>query len=809
MSLIPSLEHYWHLLRSRPPHLLVGAATERLIARVRNRSLRKKDSLSCTYALDTPLPQLSLLRYLDYVHISVSDSERQQIFDVVRHFIEHRFDLLGSGWIQVKHGMKCNGMEGHVYSSTLPPAEDKERAWLHGLINPANVAEARRIWHLIGPDYQRIDWSLDFKSGFRWPEGTWYRDISYGNAPGADIKVPWELSRMQHLVQMAWAYGLVVSDGGSTADANRELADQCLAEFRNQILDFIATNPPRFGVNWHSSMDVAMRAANWLLAHDLFASFGASFDPAFEAVLVRSVYEHGCHIANNLEYSPDFRANHYLADIVGLLFVAAYLPRTPETDAWLAFAVQELISETERQFLPDGAHFEASTSYHRLASEMVLYGTGIVLGLPKEKQQALADYDYRQHRVRPPLKQAPMRLYPLPGNGALSPFPPGWFDRLAKMVEFSGNITRPDGRAPQIGDNDSGRFFKIRPRYRALTVAQAKELYFNLKNHDGLADDQRYWDEDHLDHRHLREAWDGLARRSGEREDSDASSIETRLMRSLVRGKGISPPAVVVQTSEKPHNAEHGATELGLRAGLSLFAYPDFGLYVYKSKRLYLAVRCGGQSHDGRGGHAHNDQLSIELAIDGVPILIDPGTYCYTCSLERRYSFRSTAMHNTLCIPGKEQNPLLPGLFGAFRLPNRARGRVIEANLDTFIGEHFGFGTPHRRTIQIEPARIKIVDECENSSRKEIRLHFAPNDEVCETSEPGMIRLAIGKQEVTVGAPNAAWSKENYALSPGYGLSCPAVAAVFRTDASRIEWFVAGSDRGPSLLGASITPSPA
>ncbi|MEW6529545.1 MAG: alginate lyase family protein [Thermodesulfobacteriota bacterium] len=764
---------------------------ERFISGARNRSLRKRDKLGCTYAVDAPFPRLSLFRYLDNISVSIPESEREQILEVARLFIDHRFDLLGSGWVQVKHGMKCNGMEGHVYSSAPAAMPDKEGAWLQGRINPGNVAEVQRIWQLIAPDYRQIDWGLDFKSGFRWSEHTWYRDIAYGNAPGADIKVPWELSRMQHLMQMAWAYGLAVAGQSPSAHANRELADRYLAEFRNQVLDFIATNPPRFGVNWHSSMDVAIRVANWLLAYDLFAFFGATFDPAFEAVFVRSVYEHGLHITNNLEYSPDFRANHYLADIVGLLFVAAYLPRTPEIDAWLAFAVQELISETERQFLPDGAHFEASTSYHRLAAEMVLYGTGIVLGLPEAKRQALADYDYRQHQVRPPLGPAPMRLYPIPGNGALSPFPPGWSERLAKMAEFSERITGPDGRVPQIGDNDNGRCFKIRPSYRALTVAQAKKLYLNLKNYDGLADAQTYWDEDHLDHRHLREAWHGLTRDPGEREGSGASSIETGLMRALARDKRISLPAVALQPAKEPQVAESVLSESGLRAGLRLFAYPDFGLYVYKSERLYLAVRCGSQSHDSRGGHAHNDQLSIELAIDGVPILVDPGTYCYTCSLEQRNLFRSTVMHNTLCIPGREQNPLLLGLSGAFRLSNRARGRVIEASLDTFIGEHFGLGSPHRRQIQIEPTRMKFVDECETRGKKEIRLHFAPNREVHETPEPGMIRLAFGRVEVKIGATNGVWSKKDYVFSPGYGVSCQTVAAVLRTGARRIEWFVA------------------
>ena len=66
------------------------------------------------------------------------------------------------------------------------------------------------------------------------------------------------------------------------------------------------------------------------------------------------------------------RSNHYLSDIVGLLFIAAYLPPTAETDAWLAFATNELVGETERQFHRDGGHYEGSTSYHRLSGELAV-----------------------------------------------------------------------------------------------------------------------------------------------------------------------------------------------------------------------------------------------------------------------------------------------------------------------------------------------------------------------------------------------------------------------------------------------------
>ena len=97
------------------------------------------------------------------------------------------------------------------------------------------------------------------------------------------------------------------------------------------------------GVNWVCTMDVAIRAANWLIAYDLFFSSGAKFDAPFNRLFTRSIYEHGQHIVNNLEWSTTARTNHYLANIVGLIFISCYLSNTPETSIWLAFSIQEFI----------------------------------------------------------------------------------------------------------------------------------------------------------------------------------------------------------------------------------------------------------------------------------------------------------------------------------------------------------------------------------------------------------------------------------------------------------------------------------
>ncbi|MCT8140287.1 heparinase II/III family protein [Anaerobacillus sp. CMMVII] len=124
------------------------------------------------------------------------------------------------------------------------------------------------------------------------------------------------------------------------------------------------------------------------------------------------------------------------------------------------------------------------------------------------------------------------------------------------------------------------------------------------------------------------------------------------------------------------------------------FSYPEFGLYIYKSTQLYLAIRCGSNGQNGNGGHAHNDQLSIELTINGKDIIKDPGTYLYTPLPEKRNLFRSTKSHFTPQCPGKEQNSWVEGLNGLFHLKNEAQAKCLHFSEQGFIGVHYGFGFP-------------------------------------------------------------------------------------------------------------------
>jgi heparinase II/III-like protein len=301
-----------------------------------------------------------------------------------------------------------------------------------GLVDRADEVAGHRFDLLgsgptdLGPE---IDWLTDFKSGRSWPlhHGSLLR-LAYGD--GSDVKVPWELSRFQHLPLLAAAHR-------TTGEV------RYLDEIGAQLGSWIAANPVELGPNWASTMDVAIRASNWVAALAIVAE-GAARQAWFEPVL-GSLLQHGRFIRGHLEWS-NVRGNHYLSDVVGLLPVAALFSGGWEARAWAGWAADQLVAEMEHQVRPDGTAHEASTAYHRLVTELFLSGTHAADEL-------------------------------VPGH-----LPDSYRAQLERMLEFARAYTRPDGLAPQIGDSDDGRFLPLAdygadPRDHRHLFAQAGPGY--------------------------------------------------------------------------------------------------------------------------------------------------------------------------------------------------------------------------------------------------------------------------------------------------------------------------------------------
>jgi Heparinase II/III-like protein/Heparinase II/III N-terminus len=428
-------------------------------------------------------------------------------------------------------------------------------------------------------------------------------------------------------------------------------------------------------------MDVAIRIANWLLAWDLFRAAGWQPDGAFEEVFARSVTEHGTHLAGNLEWSSELRGNHYLADVIGLLFASAYLPPSARVDAWLLFATRETINEIVLQFHDDGGNFEGSTCYHRLSAEMATYAVALLLALPASRLEGLFEPSpatLAETRAFPGSPLAGLPVFEV-GAGRRSPVPPALLERLGRARSFTTDLTKPSGRVPQFGDDDSGRFYRLAPVIERLPSSHALRRYRNL---DGAVDPgstEPFLLEDHLDHRHLVDAIDGLLGR-GEASDLD---LDGSIVRALARPEpgwadlGVSradrvrigndqvladfEARLADLTSAQRH--EH-AIDLGISIDDAVtVAYPVFGAYALRTDRVLVAVRCGPRGQRGFGGHDHNDQLTVELSVDGEDWIRDPGSYLYTPIPEIRAAYRSIRAHFCPQLAGAEPASLDDGPF--------------------------------------------------------------------------------------------------------------------------------------------------
>jgi len=573
-------------------------------------------------------------------------------------YLRHRFDLLGSGWAAPAYGFRPEGFLRRRHDPAAPPAPDRSGGGLDRVVGRANRTRARQAWALIGGvDYRPIDWQLDFRSGFRWPG----RQHSYRQRipvdTGADVKVPWELGRLQHLPQLALCAVLAAADrpGFDPPERyRREIADQ--------LMDFIATNPPRFGVNWMGAMDVAIRAANITVTLALLAGAETALDPAIEAVVLGSLRDHADHVAGHLDYSETGRSNHYLAGLAGLIWARWMLDGDAEM-------IDEIFAETATQFLPDGGNYEGSTGYHRLSAEMVLFSAGVARALGRE----------------------------IPGKLLAT---------LRRAAALSRAVQSDDGTIVQIGDTDSGRFFKLHPTALPASFGGAASSFV----------------ENTLDHAGFIQGVDALfaAPPSGARlEAVMMARLAPPISEHIEYKEGITDfgdldqlEAAIVTLPE----AARRVRRLNLPQPVDPVtwersAFPDFGLYVFRhAPGLLVAFRClKGLAPTAPRGHTHDDNLGIEYRL-GKLSRRDPGSFVYTPSIALRNAYRGASAHD---VPRAADWEVAPPGRELFDLSHRAFATCLAWRPEGVAGEIKAPWGRILRLIRFTRAEIVITDVIE------------------------------------------------------------------------------------------------
>lgn len=546
-----------------------------------------------------------------------------------------------------------------ILSDTFYDISDKEKElkFVEAFL-PENFAQS----------YIPIDWHSDFSSNYSWSKSEPFQTVKVGPENGVEIKIPRELSRFQHIYTV-----------------NQSDEKQGVLEFLAQTLDWIESNPFQRGVNWACTMDVALRALNWIWCLRYYQNEIVRHPRAF-LLIKESLYNHARHIETNLEYYPISTGNHYLSNIAGLLYISCAFPEFDESDRWLLFCLQELNSEMSREVYNDGYAHEGSTHYHRLVAELFYSCTTLVERIPLERKNRLLSVLCSEHKVKPKLKNKSKYKLNLSNEGQM--FDDRYYIKLIRMGKVAQALTKPNNLVPQIGDNDSARVHKI--------------LLENTI--------------DYRDHRLLYSSIFNLF-------DSQSLNLE----------EGIQLETTILNYGVTTTFSQCIVDELKIaikKADQVIFE--DGGIARISHENAFLVVCCGRNGQNQRGGHNHNDKLSFELNYKSEDFIVDGGCVVYTANPILRNKYRSTLYHSTLCLGEIEQDSIPAGVSGLFVLPEQTFPELKILKNKEMRGVHRGYNYPHERTFVFEKNTLTINDNLPVKSKKSLAFNFAPQVEITD-----------------------------------------------------------------------------
>lgn len=506
------------------------------------------------------------------------------------------------------------------------------------------------------------DWHRDYFSG-RGYEVHPYPSYTVPENSGADIIVPWELSRFLFVPTLISAFL-----------ETRE--DKYAAAFFSLLDDWQQRNPYLYGINWMCALDIAIRAYNIALG---LIYFGES-DEAAARRGWKTLWAHLVYLQERDIYEQRRTVNNHLLVAALLHHALLNLFQCEQASQWQAGVSQIIEAELAQQFRPDGGNYESALMYH----QFVLEAMAVTLAVASDVGTV--------------------------NNGDASLFPPRLPSALRAAFRFSANYTKLWKQVPQIGDSSDGRILMHRAYYT-----------WHPSNPDYLAD------------------WSSALWRE---EDPFAS-----------------PPVDI---------------------------FPESGLALVASER-YGAMLLAMPVARRAAGHHHFDKASILLQVDGIPVLVDAGTYTYTSDTAARKAHRCGRAHNVLLLDGLEQGAVSgPETFSVPEFINVGvevaldgdGQRVFRAWHDGYL-RHHDLGRIERQLVATEGG-IELTDRATGNGRHRAELIFnvAPgltillDRHAARISRTGEVLCTIQFQE--------GWclATESSVYSDSYGQTCNGVRVI-------------------------------
>jgi uncharacterized heparinase superfamily protein len=291
-------------------------------------------------------------------------------------------------------------------------------------------------WPLINRDKDKLlripswFWFYDPITGKSWPDAsTPSFDINVRSTESetGDVKYVWEPNRLQMLHPLAAI--IARSD-----DERARLAGFAV------IASWVRANPPYRGVNWRSTIEVALRFVSLTLFVAGLRPTSLSVD---HRVMIRRLAVAHARFLMAFPSLYSSANNHRIAEGLGLFLAGALLPDLKEARAWLDEGRRIIEVQGERQILCDGVSVEQSPTYQAFSMELLAFAAQVAKDLGTPLSQNV-------------------------------------IDRLSRGAEFLSWLADENGLVPAIGDDDEGRVIAMPPdredRYVASIVAAVAGL---------------------------------------------------------------------------------------------------------------------------------------------------------------------------------------------------------------------------------------------------------------------------------------------------------------------------------------------
>jgi Heparinase II/III-like protein/Heparinase II/III N-terminus len=256
---------------------------------------------------------------------------------------------------------------------------------------------------------------------FSWPQVHFSKIDFVCSNIRADVKIPWEKSRLQWLLLLTTHY------------ASASMLDEKKSKILELFNGWLNSNRFLLGVNWCSSMEVAIRVINIVTIYRILAPY---LNDTEVSIFLKSIAQHKIYLKLFPEIS-DIPGNHFLATEVGKYIVDSTIAYS---NKYLSKRTVQLSDVVINQFDAGGMHIEYAPMYHRLCLDMVL----LVILFGNDKHIAGENF-------------AHMKLV------------------LKKAIKALRTVSSAKGKIAIFGDNDSGQVFWFGEDARDAS------LYLNLK----------------------------------------------------------------------------------------------------------------------------------------------------------------------------------------------------------------------------------------------------------------------------------------------------------------------------------------